>query len=236
MHNESFFSNPRTWVAIAFLLFVVLSGRKLWAVLTGMLDARAATIRQELDEAARLRAEAEAMLRTAQSDREAALAEAGTLLANAKAEAARVTEQARVDAEAAGKRRERMATDRIAAAEKAAVTEVRSAAIDVATRAAAQVIAQGLSAQTDASLVDRAISALPQAMAKRVALSATRPGMRSCGRPAYRLPLRAPPARPGLRRSGVAGCGGGLAWPDVSGRPNRRHDARPGRPWRRAGC
>lgn len=169
MHNESFFSNPRTWVAIAFLLFVVLSGRKLWAVLTGMLDARAATIRQELDEAARLRAEAEAMLRTAQSDREAALAEAGTLLANAKAEAARVTEQARVDAEAAGKRRERMATDRIAAAEKAAVTEVRSAAIDVATRAAAQVIAQGLSAQTDASLVDRAISALPQAMAKRVA-------------------------------------------------------------------
>lgn len=169
MHNEQFFSNPRTWVAIAFLLFVLLSGRKLWTVLTGMLDARASTIRRELDEAARLRTEAEAMLRTAQSDREATLAEAATLLANAKAEATRVTEQARIDAEAAGKRRERMATDRIAAAEKAAVSEVRSAAIDVATRAAAQVITQGLSAQTDSSLVDRAIAALPGAMAKRAA-------------------------------------------------------------------
>ncbi len=169
MHDERFFSNPRTWVAIAFVLFVILAARRLWSALVGTLDARAAAIRRELDEAARLRAEAETMLRNAQAEREAASAEAVTLLEQAKAEAARVTAQAHVDAEAAGRRRERMAVERIGAAEKAALSEVRLAAIDVATRAAAAVIAERLDAQGDTALVDRAISGLPQALARRAA-------------------------------------------------------------------
>ena len=167
--HESLFSNPRTWVAIAFVLFVVLFGARLWRTLTAILDARAASIRAELDEVARLRREAEAMLRTATAERDAAASEATALLAGAQAEAARVTEQARVDAQATGARRERMAMDRIAAAEKAAVAEVRAAAIDVATRAAQQVIARDLTPEADAALVDRAIAGLPQAMAKRAA-------------------------------------------------------------------
>jgi F-type H+-transporting ATPase subunit b len=167
--HESLFSNPRTWVAIAFVLFVVLFGARLWRTLTSILDARANAIRAELDEVARLRREAEAMLRTATAERDAAASEAAALLAGAQAEAARVTEQGRADAQASGARRERMAMDRIAAAEKAAVAEVRAAAIDVATRAAQQVIARDLTPEADAALVDRAIAALPQAMAKRAA-------------------------------------------------------------------
>ncbi len=167
--HESLFSNPRTWVAIAFVLFVVLFGARLWKALTAILDGRAVAIRTELDEVARLRHEAEAMLRTATAERDAAAGEAAALLAGAQAEAARVTEQARTDAQAAGARRERLAMDRISAAEKAAVAEVRAAAIDVATRAAQQVIARDLTAEADAALVDRAIAGLPQAMAKRAA-------------------------------------------------------------------
>lgn len=167
--HESLFSNPRTWVAIAFVLFVVLFGARLWKVLIGILDGRANTIRAELDEVGRLRREAEAMLRTATAERDAAASEAAALLAGAHAEAARVTEQAQVEAQAAGARRERMAMDRISAAEKAAVAEVRAAAIDVATRAAQQVIARDLTPEADAALVDRAIAGLPQALAKRAA-------------------------------------------------------------------
>ncbi len=78
-------------------------------------------------------------------------------------------EQARIDAEAAGQRREKMAMERIAAAEKAAVTDVRLAAADIAARAAQEVIATTLSAEADAAIIDRAIAGLPAALARRAA-------------------------------------------------------------------
>jgi len=167
MQEESFFTEPRNWVAVAFILFFVLFGRKLWSALAAMLDDRAAKVRAELEEAARLRREAEAMLREAEQRRAAALTEAKALIEGAQTEAARVAAAAAAEAEAAAKRREQMAIDRIAAAEKAAVDEVRLTAAEVATVAARQVIAEGLSADADARLVDHAIAQLPSALAQR---------------------------------------------------------------------
>jgi len=69
MHEESFWAEPRNWVALAFVIFFVLFGKKLWSALAAMLDDRAAKVRTELDEAARLRREAEAMLRDAEKRR-----------------------------------------------------------------------------------------------------------------------------------------------------------------------
>ena len=166
-HNESLLTDPKTWIAVAFVIFCVLFGRKIWTALTGVLDRRAETIRAELDEAARLRAEAEAMLRDARAQRETALADAKSLLEGARAEAARVAEAARAEAQAAAGRRERMAMDRIAAAEKAAVSDVRLAAADIAARAAERVIAANLSPEAGAGLVDRAIQGLPAALSGR---------------------------------------------------------------------
>jgi F-type H+-transporting ATPase subunit b len=167
MHEESFFAEPRNWVAAAFIVFFLLFGRKLWGVIAALLDDRAAKIRAELDEAARLRAEAEAMLKDAQARREAAVAEATQLLEGAKVEAARLAQEAAAEAEGAARRREQMALDRIAAAEKAAVDEVRTTAAEVATIAARQVIADGLSAEADGRLIDQAITRLPAALAQR---------------------------------------------------------------------
>jgi F-type H+-transporting ATPase subunit b len=167
MHEGSFFTEPRTWVAIAFLIFFAVFGGKLWSALAAMLDDRAAKVRAELDEAARLRQEAEAMLRDAEKRRAEALAEAKALIEGAQAEAARVAAAATDEAEAAARRREQMAVDRIAAAEKAAVDEVRTTAADIATVAARQVIAEDLSPDADARLIDQAISQLPAALAPR---------------------------------------------------------------------
>lgn len=166
-HHESFFEDPRSWVAIAFVIFFVLFGRKIWAALTGMLDQRAALVRAELDEAKRLRQEAEAMMKDAATRREAALVEAKRLLEGAKAEAERVTRAAAAEAEASAKRREQMALDRIAAAEKAAVDDVRMTAADVATRAAARVIGDTLSPAAGTALVDQAIAGLGTALASK---------------------------------------------------------------------
>lgn len=167
MSEGSLLTESRTWVALAFIVFFVLFGRKLWAALAAMLDDRAAKVRAELEEAARLRREAEAMLREAEQSRARALAEAKALIEGSQAEAARVAAAAAAEAEAAAKRREQMAVDRIAAAEKAALDEVRLTAVEIATVAAQRVIADGLSPDADAQLIDHAITQLPSALAQR---------------------------------------------------------------------
>lgn len=160
---------PRFWYTVAFILFFVLFGRRVWRPLAAMLDNRAASVRLELDEAARLRREAEAMLAEARQEREAALVEAKALIENARGESVRIAEAARLEAEAAAARRERMAHDRIDAAQRAAVTEIRTVAADVATEAARAVVAEALTAEADAALIDRAIAGLPASFATRVA-------------------------------------------------------------------
>jgi F-type H+-transporting ATPase subunit b len=162
--SGAFWMRPVFWVAVAFVIFFVLFGRKLWAVLATMLDGRITAIQQELAEAASLRREAEAMLQDAQAQREAALASAARMLDYAREEAARVSASTYAEAEAAAMRRERMALDRISAAEIAALREVRVAAVDIATIAAEQVIRQILGDTADAVLVDRAISEIPYAL------------------------------------------------------------------------
>ncbi|MGH7067114.1 MAG: F0F1 ATP synthase subunit B [Acetobacteraceae bacterium] len=156
------------WVVVAFVIFFVLFGKKLWTVMAAGLDARAASIRAEIAEAQRLREEAEVMLRDAKTRRNQALQEAETLLGRVKAEAAGIAAQAEQEAVKAGERRERMASDRIRAAEKAAITAVRIAAVEVATAAATEVIRQQVDPTADAALLSHAIAGLPMALAQKV--------------------------------------------------------------------
>lgn len=166
-HHGSLWSDPRFWVGFAFFLFFVIFGKKIIGPLLAALDNRAIAIRRELDEASRLRKEAEAMLADANTKREAALRDAQAMIEQARVEAERVGETARADAAASATRREQMAIDRIGAAEKAAVTDVRLAAAEFAGRAAEQVIASSFGADADAPLIDRAIQGLPTALANR---------------------------------------------------------------------
>jgi F-type H+-transporting ATPase subunit b len=154
---------PEFWVLVSFCLFFLLFGARLWRVVAGMLDGRANAVRAELAEAQRLREEAEAMLAEAQQARTAAMAEAGEMLARSQAEAARVTEAALAEADATAKRRERLALDRIAAAEKAAIADIRNTAADIAAAAAETILAQTFT-EGDAALVDQAIADLPRAL------------------------------------------------------------------------
>jgi F-type H+-transporting ATPase subunit b len=163
-HYEYIWLDPKFWVAISFVLFVALVGKTGWARITAMLDGRGARIRAELDEAQRLRMEAEALLRQAETERQAALKEAEEMLARARAEAERVAKAAATEAENGAKRRERMALDRISAAEASAVTEVRHAAAEIATIAARDVLAATVDAKADAELIDASVADLPRAL------------------------------------------------------------------------
>lgn len=166
-HDESLWADPRFWVGLAFFLFFAVFGRKLVNAVLGILDKRSLAIKQELEEASRLRQEAEAMLADANTKRQAALQDAQAMLDNARSEAQRVGEAARAEAASSATRREHMALDRIAAAEKAAVSDVRLAAAELAGRAAERILAESFSADADAALIDRAIQGLPAALASR---------------------------------------------------------------------
>ncbi|PZW50323.1 F-type H+-transporting ATPase subunit b [Humitalea rosea] len=163
-HYEHFWLDPKFWVGVAFVIFFLLLGKKLWAITTGALDARAAKVRTDLAEASRLRSEAEAMLVQAETDRKAAAEEATALLARARIDAERGAAATAAEAEAAATRRERMAMDRIAAAEASAIAAVRAAAAEVATAAAREVVAQSLTADAAAAMIDSAIADLPRAL------------------------------------------------------------------------
>ena len=163
-HYEHFWLDPVFWVAVSFTIFAFFFVRMVWTKLMAMLDGRGARIAAELAEAARLRGEAEAMLRQAEADRQAAITEAASMIERARGEARRVGEAAAAEAEASAARRERMAMDRIAAAEASAVAEVRHAAAEVATAAARTVISEGFGPEDDAAMIDAAVSDLPRAL------------------------------------------------------------------------
>jgi len=130
------------------------------ALIGRILDGKIATIRQQLDEAAALRAEAEALLADAKKRDASSASDAAAIVAHAEQEAAALVAKAQTDATELVARRGKMAEDKIGAAERAAVAEVRGKAADAATRAAASIIAETHGATADAKLVDKTIAGL----------------------------------------------------------------------------
>jgi F-type H+-transporting ATPase subunit b len=156
------FADPEFWVAVSGLLFICVVFKPLRRSLVGGLDSRAERIRNELDEARRLRDEAEQLVAEYRKKERDAVAEAQAIVTHAQAEAERIAAQAARDLEQSLTRRQRLAEERIRQAEAKAVDEVRSVAVDVAVAAAHGVIAAEVDAQRGAALIDAAIAALPQ--------------------------------------------------------------------------
>ena len=152
-------ANAELWVAvglIAFFVIVVLAGVP--KMVGGQLDAKAAKIQSELDEAARLRAEAEALLAQIRAEKAEAEAQAAEMLAAAEADARVMETEAKAKLEETLKRRQELAERRIAQAEAQASAEVKAAAADLAARAAEQILAARLAGQKTDPLLDDAIA------------------------------------------------------------------------------
>jgi F-type H+-transporting ATPase subunit b len=152
------------WVFVAVVIFAVLAGRQIAGAVTGMLDARAKTVSDALAEAAALKAEAETILADAKARQEQATEDAKRILATAHAEASRLAAELAAEAQATAGRRQRLAEERISAAEIAAVKEVRSVAIDIATAATTALLRDTLGAETDVAFIDTAIAGVPTAL------------------------------------------------------------------------
>lgn len=147
------------WVAIAFLLFLgVLWKAGVHHKALGALDERSTRIKSELDEARRLRDEAQAVLADYQRRRQQAEKEAEAILVNAKAEAERLAAEAKAKVEDFVARRTKMAEAKIAQAEVQAVADVRAAAADAAVAAAERILTQTAKGKVGDDLIAQGIS------------------------------------------------------------------------------
>jgi len=156
--EESIFEAPELWVAIAFVLFILAAGRAIWRALAKSLDARAARIRAELEEAQRLREEAEALLADYQKKQRDAAKEAEAIVAHAKVEAERLQREGEEHIRQVLERREKLALEKIAQAEEQARIDVRNEAVDVAVAAARRILTDSIDGEQGKALTDRAIA------------------------------------------------------------------------------
>ena len=156
------FHDVEFWIALAFLVAVVVLIKKAAPGITGGLDARAARIKEEIEEAKRLRAEAEATLAEYQRKQRDALAEAQTIVTRAKEDAERIGREAEAELDAALKRREASTLDKIAQAEAKALAEVRNVAVDVAIETTKLLLIESLDKKRASKLIDQAIEELPK--------------------------------------------------------------------------
>ncbi|MHC2672507.1 F-type H+-transporting ATPase subunit b [Bradyrhizobium diazoefficiens] len=157
------FFDPETWVAIAFVILMVVFGY-LGVFKSAMtaLDHRAARIKAELDDATRLKQEAAKVLadykaRSAMAEREAA-----DIIANAKIEAERIATEAKAKMEDFVARRTKTAESKIALAEAQAVADVRAAAAEAAVQAASTILSQSVKGQVADDLLAKSISEVRQ--------------------------------------------------------------------------
>jgi F-type H+-transporting ATPase subunit b len=149
------------WVAVAFFLFLgVLAYFGVHKLILTSVDQRRDRIKAELDEARRLKEEAQALLAEYQRKQGEAEQEAAAIVAGAQAEADRLVVEAKAKMEEFVARRTKMAETKIAQAEAQAVADVRAAAADAAIAAAERVLTENVKGPVADKLVAKGIEDL----------------------------------------------------------------------------
>jgi F-type H+-transporting ATPase subunit b len=130
------------WATVAFIIFLaIVFYMKVPGAISKSLDARADRIRTELEDARKLREEAQQLLAEYQRKRKEAEKDAADIVDAAKREADLLVADARKKTEEYVTRRTALAEQKIGQAERDAVNEVRSAAVDIAVEAARKLLA-----------------------------------------------------------------------------------------------
>ena len=153
------FYEPETWVAIAFVILLVVFGYLgVHRTLLTALDHRAERIKAELEDARRLKDEANKLLGEYKARRASAEREAADIISNAKAEAERIAAEAKAKMEDFVARRTKTAESKIALAEAQAVADVRAAAAEAAVTAASTILSQSVKGSVAEDLVSKGIA------------------------------------------------------------------------------
>lgn len=155
------FSDPAFWAFVGLVLFfVVIAYFKVPSAIAGALDKRAEGVRTELEQARRLREEAQSLLAEYQRKAREATSEAEEIVEQAKREAEAIGEEAKKRMEDYVASRTRMAEQKIAQAEHQALQEVRALSADIAIAASEKILSAKVKAGASAGLIAKAIDDL----------------------------------------------------------------------------
>ncbi len=156
-----FFSlgNTNFVVLIAFVAFVaLLVYMGVPGKITGMLDARAAGIKADLEEARALREEARALLSSYEKKQKDVQEQSERIVAHAKAEAEAAARLAKAEIKDSIARRLIAAQEQIASAEAQSLRAVREKAVSLAVAAAGDVLARQMTSDRAAASIDLSIA------------------------------------------------------------------------------
>ena len=146
------------WVAVSFFAFLlIVLYYKVPSMITKILDERAESIRKDIDEARRLREDAQKLLADYQQKHRSAGQEAEAIVEEARREAEAFAQETRSGLKDTLERRTKLAEDKIARAEAQAVDEVRAAAVEMAIAAAEKILRERAAGAAGTALIDQGI-------------------------------------------------------------------------------
>ena len=146
-------------VALGLAVFIgILFYFKVPSLLGGMLDSRATGISTEIEEARKLREDAQTLLASYERKQKEVQEQADRIVASAKQEANEAAEQARADLEVSVQRRLAAAEEQIESAQASAVKEVRDQAVLIAIAASRDIIGKQMTATDGNKLIDDGIA------------------------------------------------------------------------------
>lgn len=151
------------WVALGFVIFIALVWKKAGLAISDLLDKRVQKIKNDLEEAESLRVEAEKELKKFKSMQKEAINDAKRIVADAQVAADRILSAANEKANESIKRREAQAEAKIAAAEAAVISELRTKAASIAISASKEILSSELNGELNSSIIDDSVSQITAA-------------------------------------------------------------------------
>ena len=124
------------WVLIAFILFFVLVGKKLWSALTTNLDQRKKMIENELNEAKKLREEAQAELNASLKKQKEINKQVLNIINDAKSTAKQIEADALKKSDIIIKRKEEQAKQKINNAQVEALNNIKNISAELSVKSA----------------------------------------------------------------------------------------------------
>jgi len=159
-----FLAEPTNWVLISFVIFAALFVKFGLGTVLGKLDGRIDEIKNELATAEKLRVEAQDLLSSYQKKHRDAMKEAEEIVNRAKQQAEVLQAKAQEDLREVMARREKQLEERLSRIEAAAEAELRKQTAELALKASEELIRKSLDAKGQASLVEKSIAGLPNAL------------------------------------------------------------------------
>ncbi len=157
---DAMLSNPSFWVGVSFFVFLAIAYKPAKAAMLSSLDSKIEEIKNQVEEAAKLRDEAQSLLAEYERKQQQSAQHAEEMLAAAKHDADEMKKRAQADLKDALKRQEALAMERIELAEERAVQEVRTAVTEMAIAATAKLIAERAEGDAGDALVEKSIGEL----------------------------------------------------------------------------